>query len=66
MAAQQFLWTVAAVALAIALFSGFAEYRRQRRKNLDRVGWMPWNLIQAMAGLIAILAFAYSLNMSGG
>ncbi|HEY6917270.1 MAG TPA: hypothetical protein VI381_06480 [Allosphingosinicella sp.] len=62
MGAQHFLWVVSGGGAAIAAVAGFAEHRRQRRKNLDSVGWMPWNFIQAMAGLIAILAFAYSLH----
>lgn len=63
MSAQHFLWALAAIALAVAVAAGVAEHRRQRRSNLDSVGWVPWNFIQAMAGLIAVLAFAYSLKL---
>ena len=63
MTAQHLLWTVSGSAFAVAATAGLAEYRRQRRKNLDRVGWMPWNLIQTMAGLAAVLALAYSLRL---
>ncbi|QPQ55237.1 hypothetical protein IC614_01055 [Allosphingosinicella flava] len=63
MTAQHFLWTASASALTLAVGAGLAEHRRQRRKNLDSVGWMPWNFIQAMAGLVAILAFAYAMHV---
>ncbi|WP_106639713.1 hypothetical protein [Allosphingosinicella vermicomposti] len=63
MTAQHLLWTVSGSAFAVAATAGLAEHRRQRRRNLDSVGWMPWNLIQVMGGLVAVLAFAYSLRL---
>lgn len=47
-------WIGAGVALAIAILAGLAEHRRRRRRDLERVGWMPWMAIQ-MAGLFAAL-----------
>jgi len=63
MTAQHLLWTLSGSALVVAATSGFAEYRRQRRRNLDSVGWVPWNFIQVISGIAAILAFAYSLQL---
>lgn len=63
MGAQHFLWAVSGSALTLAVSAGIAEHRRQRRRNLDSVGWVPWNFIQAMAGLVAVLALAYSLRL---
>jgi hypothetical protein len=63
MTAQHLLWAVSGSAFAIAATAGLAEHRRQRRRNLDSVGWMPWNFIQTMAGLVAVLAFAYALHV---
>lgn len=47
-------WIGAAVALLVAIVGGIAEHRRRKRRNLERVGWVPWMAIQ-MAGLFAAL-----------
>lgn len=47
-------WIGAGVALGIAILAGFAEHRRRKRRDLERVGWVPWMAIQ-MAGLFAAL-----------
>lgn len=62
--AQAGLWWGAGIGLALALLAGMAEYRRARRRDLDRIGWMPWNLIQLLALLAAVMAAA--LAMKGG
>jgi hypothetical protein len=60
---QDMLWTGAAVATVIAIGSAFAEHRRTHRRDLDKVGLMPWNFIQVIAFLAAILAAALALKM---
>ncbi|WP_010543942.1 hypothetical protein [Sphingomonas elodea] len=50
-------WIGAGVALLIAILAGLAEHRRRRRRDLERVGWVPWIAIQ-MAGLFAALVLA--------
>ena len=51
------LWNGAGASLALAIASGFGEWRRQRRRNIDDVGFMPWQLIQMLAILgVAMLA----------
>lgn len=47
-------WIAAGAALLIALCAGVAEHRRRKRRDLERVGWVPWMAIQ-MAGLFAAL-----------
>lgn len=54
---QQWFWSAAGAALLVALASGFAEHRRKRRRDLDKVGWMPWVTIQFVA-LFAVLVLA--------
>jgi len=44
-------------ALALALAAGIAESRRDKRRHLDRTGWVPWRGIQIVA-IFAALAFA--------
>ena len=47
-------WIGAGVALGIAILAGLAEHRRRKRRDLERVGWVPWMAVQ-MAGLFAAL-----------
>jgi hypothetical protein len=60
--ADQLLWIAAAALLALAMLATFAEHRRGRRRNLDKVGIMPWNLIQVIAFLGAIAAAGVALK----
>jgi hypothetical protein len=62
LSADQLLWIAAAALLALAMLATFAEHRRGRRRNLDRVGIMPWNLIQIIAFLAAIAAAGIALK----
>lgn len=62
MTTQAALWTLAGAALAVSAFAAWREHRRQRRANLDRVGWVPWNFIQVMGGLAALVAAALAVK----
>lgn len=57
MTTELWLWGAAGVALAVVVFAGLAEARRNRRRNLDNTGWVPWRGVQAL-GFFAVLAFA--------
>jgi hypothetical protein len=52
---------IGAGATLTVIAAGFADRRRQQRRDLDRVGFMPWPLITVMATLVALLAFAIAL-----
>ncbi len=50
----------AAGLLVVSCLASLGEYRRARRKQVDRVGWMPWrdiSIITLFAGLV-LLGFA--------
>ena len=59
---QAGLWAGAGVAMATAVIAGVAEYRRGKRKDLDRVGIMPWNAIQIFAFLVAMIAVIFAVK----
>ena len=59
------LWGWAAGALSLAVGAALAEHRRIRRRNLDKVGWMPWNAIQVLAAMTAAAAMAVALHLRG-
>jgi hypothetical protein len=44
------LWWIAAVgAVLVAVLAGVADWRRQRRADLDRVGLVNWPSVQMFA-----------------
>ena len=57
MTTQIWLWSAAGAAVVLALIAGIAESRRNRRRSLDRPGWMPWRGLQ-VAALFAAVALA--------
>jgi hypothetical protein len=62
MTAQSLLWTAAAASGALAVAATAAEWLRNRRKQLDSVGWMPWQGISMFAFLAAIVLAALALR----
>ena len=62
MTTQATLWTTSAALTALAALAVLAEHRRARRRDLDKVGIMPWNLIQYLAFLAAILVAALAFK----
>ena len=57
------LWAGAAAALALAVASGVGEHRRRNRRDLDRIGLVPWPLIQLLAMLAAVICASVALNL---
>lgn len=60
---QQQLWAGAAAAVIVAVISGFGERRRVHRQDLDRVGFVPWTLVQMLALLAAVILGSLALNL---
>ncbi|HEX8301572.1 hypothetical protein [Sphingomonas sp.] len=60
---QQELWTSVGVALLVVLIAGLGERRRKRRADMDRIGLMPWPLVQVLAILMALVLASVALNL---
>ncbi|KQM62220.1 MULTISPECIES: hypothetical protein [unclassified Sphingomonas] len=60
--AHRLLWTIAGVAAMLFAVSVLAERRRTLRRNPDRVGWVPWTLVQLIAVLLAVFSVAMALK----
>jgi len=54
---------MAGASAALAAFSTLAEWRRHRRRDPDRVGFMPWTLINVIAVLAAVMLAAAALKL---
>lgn len=55
------LWTIAGGAAMLFAWSVLAERWRSRRRDPDRVGWVPWTLLQLVAVLIMVFSVAMAL-----
>ena len=56
-------WAAAALLALLALFAGWADHRRARRRNVDRPGLVPWQPIMLMAMLAAIVCGALAVRV---
>jgi hypothetical protein len=56
------LWLAAALLVALAVLAAFAEHRRQRRRDIDRPGFVPWNGVQIFAFMLAVVAAVLALK----
>jgi hypothetical protein len=62
MTTQATLWSAAGALVGVAGLAFAADHRRAKRRNLDSVGWVPWNLIQIFAMILAAAAAALALK----
>lgn len=57
------LWSMAGVSAALAVIATLADRRRQRRTDLDAVGFMPWTLITVLSVMAALVLTALALKI---
>ena len=62
---QSNLWIAAGGLLGVVVLSGVAEHRRRRRVDMDKVGWVPWPLIQFLALMGAVLTVGLAVHAFG-
>jgi hypothetical protein len=48
-------WYAVAACGAVALAAGIADWRRRRRRDLDRVGPIHWPTVQMLALIAAVV-----------
>ncbi|MEE9433631.1 MAG: hypothetical protein V3V15_05285 [Sphingorhabdus sp.] len=61
---DNFAWLVCAATGLIALIAGYADRRRQKRADIEKVGFMPWTTITVLAGTLAFAFLIYALTAS--
>jgi hypothetical protein len=52
------LWLAAAAFTALAALAGWADHRRGKRRDLDKPGWVPWQLVLVLAMMAAMVCAA--------
>ena len=57
------LWLAAGLLLAFAFVCAAAERRRARRRDLDRPGFVPWQLLEIFAFILAVVAAVVALKV---
>jgi hypothetical protein len=63
MTTQVILFTTSGLSFVVAIASALRERRRNKRDNLDDVGWVPWTAIQVIAVGVAAVTFGYALKV---
>ena len=53
---------IALSSFGLALIAGFADWRRTRRRHIDRVGFMPWSFITVMAAMVTLFSAALAVQ----
>jgi hypothetical protein len=53
---------LAAGGVALSGLSALADWRRGRRRDLNRPGWVPWTGLQLLASLVAVIAAVLALK----
>jgi hypothetical protein len=57
------LWaSVAALSGVVVLVSSFADRRRNRRANINNVGFMPWTIITVFSVLATVISAALAIK----
>ena len=64
MTTQVMFFLLAGAAAVLAVVAAIRDKRRSSRANLDAVGWVPWDLVQIFAGLIAVVAIVLALKFA--
>ena len=63
MSTQVMFFMVAGAAMLLAVVAAIREKQRINRPNLDRVGWVPWNLLQILGGIVAVVAIVLAFKL---
>lgn len=57
-------WTIAALISVLgALFAIWRDRRNMRRKNLDSVSLVPWQLLSVILMLVSLVAILFAIKM---
>jgi hypothetical protein len=62
MTTQAAWWTGAGAALAVAVAAGVMEWRRNRRRDFEAVGWVPWRGLQVTAFFAALACAVLAMH----
>ena len=64
MTMRAILFTLAGVAALVGGGASLAERRRNKRRDLDKVGWVPWTHLQVIAFVVAAASIGFALKVN--
>jgi hypothetical protein len=56
-------WISAGAMLALAVLAGIGDWRRRRRRDLDRIGIVDWRTLQVIALMAAAILASVAFNV---
>jgi hypothetical protein len=62
MTTQVMFFLIAGAAAVLAVVAAIRDKSRAKRRNLDKPGWVPWDVIQILAGIIVVVAIVLALK----
>ncbi|MEA3001397.1 MAG: hypothetical protein QOH81_185 [Sphingomonadales bacterium] len=60
---NQQLWIAAAGFVLLGILSAVAAHRRNRRRDIDRPGWVSWSLVEILSFFLAFAAAALAVKL---
>ncbi len=64
MTTQAMFLILAGAAALFAVLAAVRDKQRTKRRNLDKPGWIPWDLLQILGGIVAVVALVLALKAS--
>jgi hypothetical protein len=62
MTKQAMFLMLAGAAALFAVLAAVRDKQRTKRRNLDKPGWIPWDVLQILAGIVAVVALVLALK----
>jgi hypothetical protein len=60
---NQILWILAGGFLLLGIAAMVAGHRRNRRRDIDRPGWVPWQLVEVLSFFLAFAAAVLAVRL---
>jgi hypothetical protein len=62
MTTQVMFFALAGAGAVLAVLSGVRDKQRRNRPNLDRVGWVPWDVLQILGGILTVVGIVLAFK----
>jgi hypothetical protein len=62
MTTQVMFFLIAGAAAVLAVVAAMRDKGRAKRRNLDKPGWVPWDVLQILAGIVVIVSIVLALK----
>ena len=60
---NQILWILAGAFLLLGVAAMIAGHRRNKRRDIDRPGWVPWQTIEILSFFLAFAAAVLAMKL---